>query len=1237
MNLQLFARPAGLLALLFCSNLVAAQPAPPGTAKGPPQTPELKEYLKERARAPEEVGQLLRASKFAEAVARWEKVLARARKVFGPFHPEVDSTTRVLAQLHEFRKDFPAARKVREQVIAIRIKLYGAKDWRVTDARWELERTKRLTGLDAADLLRLMQAEVASSEVVRLHGQGQTTKALPIAKEALATRAKLLGEAHPSYATSLNNLAALYQDLGEYGKALPLHEQARDLRKRLLGEDHPLYALSLSNLAVLYQDKGEYGKALPLLQQARDLRKRLLGEAHLDYASSLHNLAFLYRAMGEYGKALPLYEQAKDLSRRVLGEAHPLYATSLNNLAVLYQDLGEYGKALPLFEQARDLDKRLRGEAHPSYATSLNNLAALYQALGEYGKALPLCEQAKDLSRRVLGEAHPLYATSLNDLATLYQALGEYGKALPLCEQAKDLSRRVLGEAHPHYATNLNNLAALYKEMGEYGKALPLYEQAKDLSRRVLGEAHPLYATSLNNLAVLYQAMGEYGKALPLLQQAHDLNKRLRGETHPSYARSLHNLAALYQALGEYGKALPLYEQARDLNKRLRGEAHPSYATSLNNLAALYKEMGEYGKALPLCEQARDLYKRLLGEAHPDYAQSLNYLAALYRAMNNTSEGAKIVEQSRALWQAFLDRTFAAQSGRQRANLLGQHRYTLYFYLSFALDADTAPAPLYRAALGWKGALSARQAEERLLHDRPELRPLAEELRLARASLARVANRQPANDREQIEWRALFDRLEKEKEDLELRLAQKSAAYLRALKLRQADAAQVSAALPRDAALVDFLEYNHISPPPAKKGRWKVETRLLALVLRRDRPPALVQLGPATEIDAAVQAWRRAVQAYQNPQAAAAELSRRVWQPLHKHLAGAHTVLLAPDGVLCGLSFAALPGSKAGTYLIEDVALGYVSSGRHVLELAVADDGPRGQGLVAVGGLVYGQSKAEGTAAAKKSYGDLPGTRLEAEQISRLFRQQFPTLAAPRLLGGAETDADALTVLLAPAKGAARPRYLHLATHGFFEQTPAHVLKLRHAALDRLPFDTARQVGTYARNPLLLSGLVLAGANRDRENGILRAEELAELDLRGCEVAVLSACETGLGRVDPGEGVQGLQWAFQAAGARSLVVSLWKVHDAATSVLMEEFYSNLWHKKLSRLEALRQAQLTVLRNPGRVLQRQRELRKLGVRGPEDEPAPLPPGGAPAAARSHPALWAAFILSGDTGPIVEGKP
>jgi tetratricopeptide (TPR) repeat protein len=1312
MKLQLSARPFGLLALALISGMATEQSASPASAKDPPLTAEQQERLQERNRLVAEAGKLWQAGKHAQAIALREKVVALQREIFGAGHEQVAVSLRNLAWMHEARDDLPAAVKARQEVLAILTKLYGDRDWRVTDARWDLELLKLLAGLDAEARRRLRRAEAANREVVRLRQAGRPREALPLMRQALAIRKELLGEAHPHYAASLNSLATLYWALGEYGKALPLHERARDLRKRLLGEAHPLYAQSLSNLAGLYQALGEYGKALPLFEQARDLTKRL-GEAHPDYAASLNNLALLYQALGEYGKALPLFEQARDLCKRLLGEAHAHYATSLNNLASVYQDLGEYGKALPLYEQARDLrkrllgethphyaqslsslallyqamgeygkalplyqqtrdlTKRLRGKAHPAYATSLNNLAllyqalgeydnalslyeqardlrkrvlgeahpdyanslhnlaGLYQALGEYGMALPLLEQARDLCKRVLGEAHPHYATSLNNLALLYQALGEYGKALPLLEQARDLRKRVLGEAHPDYANSLHNLGTLHHDMREYGKALPLLEQARDLCKRVLGEAHPHYATSLNDLAGLYQDLGEYGKALPLYQQARDLYKRVLGEAHPHYAQNLNDLASLYWDLGEYGKALPLLEQARDLRKRLLGEAHPAYAQSLNNLASLYGARGEYGKALPLFEQARDLRKRL-GEAHPDYAASLNNLAMLYRAMGKTAQAAQVAEQSRALRQRLLDRTFTHQSSRQRSNLLGQHRYALDVYLSFGLDAGTAPAPLYEAALAWKGALAARAAEERLWRDRPELRPLAQKLRLARASLARVASRQPANERQQAEWRALFDRLEAEKEDLETRLAQQSAAYLRSLKLRQADATQVRAALPRGVALVDFLEYRHWSPSPTKKGRWKVEARLLAFVLTRERPPALVPLGPAKEIGAAVQAWRRAVQANQDPGPVATELARRVWQPLRPHLSGAHTALLAPDGVLCGLSFAALPGGKAHTFLIEEVALGYVTSGRHPLELAAADDGPRGQGLLAVGGLSYGAAPAAlPRGVPKRGYPDLPGTRTEAERLGQLFRQHFPGTATPRLLTGAAADADALQRLLDPAAGKMRPRYLHLATHGFFEPPSPEAVKLRWPAEEPLlPFDLAKAYRTYTRNPLLLCGLVLAGANRDPERGILRGEAVAELDLRGCELAVLSACETGLGKVAGAEGVQSLQRAFQAAGARALVVSLWKVEDAATSVLMEEFYTNLWRRQLPRLEALRQAQLTVLRNPGRVRERARELRGIG-----NEAAALPGGGRiESGGRSRPASWAAFVLSGDPGDL-----
>jgi CHAT domain-containing protein len=1159
MFLHLRMRPC--LGFLLSWALLAGMGWPGATAGGPgekpkPLTAAQQARLKEGDRLAAEAHKLEQAGQLAEAVAAWQKKLAIDRAVYGDVHEQVAQSQAELARLHESREDFPAARQARREVLALRLQLHGDKDWRVTDARLDLEDGDRLSKLTPESRRRLRQSLDLNRQVFSLWQRGRSREALPLARQALA------------------------------------------------------------------------------------IRRELLGEEHRDSILSTFNLAAQYHGLQRFADAKPLYERARDLYKRRLGEGHPDYATSLNNLALLYRDMGDYRQALPLFERARDLAKHLRGEDHPDYAESLNNLAGLYKDMGDHRQALPLLEQARDLTKRRLGEDHPLYARSLNNLAALYQDMGEYRQALPLYEQARDLYKRRLGEGHPDYATSLNNLALLYRDMGDYRQALPLFEQARDLYKRRLGEGHPDYATSLNNLAVLYQAMGDYRQALPLFEQARDLYKRRLGEGHPRYAISLNNLATLYQAMGDYRQALPLYEQARDLRQRRLGEGHPDYARSLNNLAVLYQAMGDYRQALPLHEQARDLYKRRLGEDHPLYALSLGNLARFHVARNQYAQAARPSTEALSRQRAFLDRTFAALSGRQRLDFLLQHQGYLQVYLSIACETGIAATESYPHVLAWKGAVAARHAEERLALDQPQLQPLLAELRQCRAGLARLARATPANKEQQADWRRRFDDLERRKEELETQLAQKSDSFRQYLGLRQATARQVADALPPQTALVDFLEYTHYGPPPEGKGGFAKEGRLLAFVLARGREPVCLQLGQAQPIAQAVRAWRRPMQSSppgRLDDKAAAGLLGRVWQPLQKHLAGASTVLLAPDGALAALPFAALPGAKPGSYLLEEVALGYVTSGRQLLELAI-DPGRRADGLLAVGGLPYGAAPDAATLAllpGKAALAELPGTRLEVERLERAFRKARPGERVT-VLTGAAVDAARLQRELPAGRGRPGYRYLHLATHGFFEPPPDNVV-VRRPALDPL----GAEYRTFVRNPMLLSGLVLAGAHRDPAQAVLTAEEVSGLDLRGAELVVLSACDTGLGKVTGTEGVLGLQRGFHEAGARTLAASLWDVSDAATSVLMEEFYHHLWEAKApGKLEALRRAQLAVLRDPARVEKRRQELRDaLAKRGVAEalletrglgqkagKPEVDAEGGA---SRSHPAWWAAFVLSGDT--------
>jgi tetratricopeptide (TPR) repeat protein/CHAT domain-containing protein len=1250
-----------------------------------PLTPEQRQHLKEWADLDARLNALLQQKKTQAAVALFQRKVALDRQLFGDAHEVAAKSLAQLARFHLFLEDFPAARKVHQDVLALRTRAHGADGWRVRDARLALEHVDRLAELDADGRRNLREADQLHRQLFKLLEQGQARQALPLAQHVLDLRQPLLGKTNALYATSLQNLAAAYHEAGEHAralplfeavrdlrrqvltenhpdyaealdnlaevhralgnfqKALPLAEQARDLRKRLLTENHPDYATSLTTLAGISKGLGAYARALALFQQARDLRKRLLTENHPAYAESLNNLATLYRVMGAYDQALTLYEQVRDLRKRRLGENHPLHVQCLYNLATVYQDLGDYEEALRLYEQARALRPHLRTENPLAYATSLHNLAGLHHAMGAYDKAQPLYERARDLRRQLLPDGHPDYASTLTGLAGLYRAQGAYDKALPHYEQARDLTGKPLSENH---LICLSGLAGLYMDLGAFDKALPLYEQARDLTRKLLTENHPHYATCLDNLAVLHQAMGAHEKALPLCKQALLLRKKLLTENHPAYALSLNNAAGLFRAAGASDEALALCEEARALLRKRLTENHPNYATSLNNLAALYQARGAYDQALPLLEQARDLRKQLLTEKHPAYASSLNNLAALYQALGNHDKALSLSEQSLVLRQAVLNSTFSLRHDRGRLESFHRTAWYLHHYATLAALRGSLDERLYRHVLGWKGLVTSRQSEARLAHDQPALRPLLQELEEARAGLARLLHAVPTTREGLARWRKDFDRLEADKERLEENLARQSAAYRDLRRLQQATAADVVKALAPGTALVDFFQYEHSLPPTRDRRQWSLQPRLLAFILTPGRDLVCVPLGPTDAIARAVGPWRQAVTSYRSPEQTGRELARLVWEPLRKHLAGLHTVLIAPDGVLCGLPFAALPGQKPGSFLRDDqLAVGYVTSGRHLLELDRDAASPFGRGLLAVGDLDFGPPDKAAPALptfAPRQWQPLPGTRPEVEQIVGAFRQACPG-QADLFLHGKEAGAAALKGKLPPAPGAPRWRYLHLATHGYFEPPltqPKGALAVVGPADDLLQFGAERESRTLVRNPLLRSRLVLSRANQDTNGGFLTALEVSGLDLRGVELAVLSACDTGLGRVENNEGVQSLQRGFQMAGARTLVASLWSVHDAATSVLMEEFYANLWQHKMTKLKALTEAQRTVSRNPNRVLQRQKELRALLLkRGvPEDmlaerslgkQAGELPGGGRIEPGGQSPvAWWAAFVLSGD---------
>jgi CHAT domain-containing protein len=464
--------------------------------------------------------------------------------------------------------------------------------------------------------------------------------------------------------------------------------------------------------------------------------------------------------------------------------------------------------------------------------------------------------------------------------------------------------------------------------------------------------------------------------------------------------------------------------------------------------------------------------------------------------------------------------------------------------------------------------------------------------------------------------------LSAKRDDLERQLTERSAVYRSIQARARVGSGEVRTALPKGSALIDLVDYSHLEPPAKGRTESSWEPRVVAFVVRPDRPEVVIlPLGPSQALAKWIDRWRDSYGARKAAPGGetdpGVELRKRLWEPLAEHLRGVSVVLVSPDGPLNGLPWAALPGSKVGTFLVHEYAFAIVPVPQLLPELLrgkprLANQQPS---LLLAGGIDFGEANTrdQETPAGKLPpvpvYRPLPGTESEVNDLEKRFRRTFPQAPPPLVLGEDQATKQAILAALAAAPAY---RFLHLATHGFFageSESSILLAEQQRAALQR--GDLSLLAGVAGRHPGLLSGLVFAGVNRsDRrpEETILTALEAADLELGQVELVVLSACNTGRGQVAGGEGVLGLQRAFQLAGARSVVASLWRVPDEETHQLMREFYRRVWSDKpVPRVEALRQAQLWMLEN-------------WKPRGGLERPAPQGP--------PPPYVWAAFVLSGD---------
>ena len=1041
------------------------------------------------------------------------------------------------------KNDFVAARSVFERLVAVDEKRFGpeAKEtgWAINKLAQSIART------------------------------GDYAASKPHFERALEIQEKVFGLEHPEVASTLNDFGLTTHYMGEYPAARKLLERALAIREKVLGPEDPLTAVSAGNLAIVLKDSGELAGAKQMYERALAIREKTLGPNHPWVAVGLVGLANVLSLAGDYAEARPLYERGLAIQEKTLGAEHPDYAFALENFSAFLRNMGDYSGARRGYEQALAILEKGFGPDKPQVATTLASLAGVLRDLGDYPRARSVNERALRILEKTVGPDHPTTATALQNLASLEAATGNLAEARRLLERALAIRDKALGPEHADVAETLDGLARLRLLAGDASGARELLERSTAIKEKALGPEHPFVARTLLQYGKVLQELGRSAEAEAQFERALAILNRAYPAEHPETADALSALGRLHSATGALDRAGPLLERALAIREKVLGVDHPSVADALNDLAVLRWRTGAAGG------EVLDLALRAEGIAREQFRKTAGGLseaeALRYEAIRATGLDAALTVLTAKNAPAEAPASVLDQLVRSRALVLDEiarrHR-------SIVRDAD------------------------------PETNALAASLEAARNRLVRLVVAGPDPNHPGL----YADRLRKaqaQRERAERALAGRSTVFDRERATGSVGISEVLAALPPGAALVSYVVFDRLEDPlPATAAtaarRKKSPSREYLAFVRAPGGGAtkVVPLGGAVAIDSLIEQWRR--EAGARPPLLTAgtrevevlyrkigeQLRKRVWDPVARHLRGARVVFVVPDGALHLVSLATLPGAD-GRYLVETGRLvRYVSAERDLARTTPPAAG--GRGLLALGGPDFdelssgsspedvpspsGQPVARGATASCESFASLrfaplQAARQEVEEITELWIKGAPS-ERERTLGltGAEAD-EASFKRLAPGR-----RILHLATHGFFAQDRCL------SALSQRRRDPAAQA-LAGDNPLLLSGLALAGANRRTqsgavsgagEDGILTADEIASIDLTSVEWAVLSACETGVGQVQAGEGVLGLRRAFQIAGAAMLIMSLWEVEDESAREWMRGLYRNRI-AGMSTAEAVREA------------------------------------------------------------------
>lgn len=905
--------------------------------------------------------------------------------------------------------------------------------------------------------------------------------------------AKEITAKHKDRLTILNSLARLYELTDNFQAASATLTEAVNAARDKYDNKHPDYAVALDQISQLQIKLGMYDEATDNIKRALViLEDYRKDDARIaQYIHAIETQARLYGIKGMFDEA----QENLDDSRKLIRKADVPIGDELSTaaeLSALFIQLGRYSDTDRLLTTLITENEKLFGASSIRLIEPLVNRGKIQLAKGDYTEAEKTAQRANQISVKTYTENSTKTASTQRLLSDIYYTLGDYEKAETNIKKALVSQEKQFTRKHVEVAKSLSQLALIKFYKGDNRKDVEnMMLEARNIVGDKLGKDNPLYADILKNLAVVYISEKKYDLAFNSLTIAEAIWRAKTG------TKNNINAASIYTLTGD-----------------------------------VYYQQKNYKKADEFYQKAKKLYKDFFSEAHPEYVKVLSKLSKVYYMQKDYKAAKSNIEQSLNQYEGFIKTYFPALSEREKAKYWNTIKGDFEFYNTLALgqleDFRDLAGKVYNYQLLTKALLlsSSIKIRERILNSKDEelksqYNEWVEKKELMTLALSMSPEQLVENEIDPAVLAQDVERLEKD-------LSQKSELFGQSFENKRITYEDVIKSLKPNEVAIEMVRYRYFN------HTFTDSVVYAALYVKNDfkRPRAIV-LNDGHKLET------RNFKYYRN--AIIGKIHDDIsydafWAPIQKEIGKAATIYLSPDGVYNQINLEAIP-TPDGNYILDNANIVLVSNTKDIYLKKIKS-----------------RNAAENTAAmfgnpsfyltgASESVAQLPGTEKEINQIDFLLKQKGWNTKVYVEKTATEESIKELN----------NERIVQVATHGFYKPTEDITLE------SELESNEAQ----LAKNPLMRSGLLLKGAgdlldktdyNYNMENGILTAYEAMNLNLDRTDLVVLSACETGLGQLEAGEGVYGLQRAFLVAGAKVLIMSMFKVDDDATQRLMLKFY-----------------------------------------------------------------------------------